>query len=116
MKARLPKGYGGGGPSNMNDMIRQAQKMQAKMEEMQAELEAKEFTATVGGGVVEVVIGGNKEIKSIKINPDVVDPDDIEMLQDLVVAAVNQAYRQVEEVSEAGMGEITGGLGLPGIL
>lgn len=115
MKARLPKEYRGGGEGNMNQMIRKAQQVQELMAEKQAELETREFTATVGGGVVEVTITGNKQIKSMTIDPDVVDPEDVEMLQDLVMAAVNEAYRQVEETSEAEMEEITGGLSLPGM-
>ncbi|MDR2931888.1 MAG: YbaB/EbfC family nucleoid-associated protein, partial [Oscillospiraceae bacterium] len=98
MKARLPEGYGGG-PQNMNAMIRQAQKMQEQMAEKQEELNAREFRATVGGGAVEVVMMGNKQLSSIAIKPEVVDPDDIDMLQDLVVAAVNEAYRTVDDAS-----------------
>lgn len=115
MKARLPQGMGGG-PQNMNSMIRQAQKMQEMMKEKQAELDEREFKATVGGGAVEVVANGKKEITSITIKPDVVDPDDIEMLQDLIIAAVNETLRNIEEVAESEMGKITGGLNVPGMV
>lgn len=111
MKARLPKGYGGG-PGNMNSMIKQAQKMQADAEALQGELETREYTA-VSGGMVEVTVTGDHKIKSISIKPEAVDPDDVEMLQDLVLAAVNEVLRKVEETSSAEMGKITGGLNLP---
>lgn len=116
MKARLPKGYRGGGGGDMNSMIRQAQKMQTAMAEKQEELNEREFSATVGGGVIEVTMTGNKILKEIKINPDIVDPEDVEMLQDLVIAAVNEVYRNVDETTEAEIGEITGGLNIPGIV
>lgn len=115
MKARLPEGYGGGAQS-MNAMIRQAQKMQEQMTEKQEELAAREFHGTAGGGMVEVVMTGKREITALTIKPDVVDPDDIEMLQDLVMAAVNETYRQIEEITNAEMEKITGGLNVPGIL
>lgn len=102
---------GGGMPGNMNNLMKQAQKMQKQMEEQQKELEEKEFTAAAGGGAVEVVISGKKEIKSVKLSPEVVDPDDIEMLEDLIMAATNEAIRQVEEYSQESMAKITGGLG-----
>lgn len=89
MKARLPKGMGGG-PSNMQGMIKQAQKMQEDMQKAQEELEAKEYKTSAGGGAVEAVISGKKEILSLTIRPDVVDPEDIEMLQDLIISAVNE--------------------------
>ncbi len=114
MKARLPQGMGGG-PQNMNAMIRQAQKMQEDMKKKQEELEQMEFTTTSGGGMVEVVITGKKEIKSISLKPEIVDPEDIEMLQDLMVAAVNEAIRTVEEKSSAEMEKITGSLNIPGM-
>ena len=117
MKARLPQGYGGGGAQNMNAMIRQAQKMQEQMAQKQEELAVREFRSTAGGGMIETVMNGAKELVSIKIDPEVVDPDDVEMLQDLVVAAVNEAYRMVEDATSEEMQEITGGLGgLPGML
>lgn len=114
MKARLPQGMGGG-PQNMNAMIRQAQKMQEDMKKKQEELEQMVFTTTSGGGMVEVVITGKKEIKSISLKPEIVDPEDIEMLQDLMVAAVNEAIRTVEDKSSAEMEKITGSLNVPGM-
>ena len=102
---------GGGMPGNMNNLMKQAQRMQRQMEEGQKELETKEFTAKAGGGAVEVTITGKKEITKVKLSPEVVDPDDIEMLEDLVVAAVNEAIRQIEELSQESMAKITGGLG-----
>lgn len=116
MKARLPQGYGGGGGQNMNQMIRQAQKMQEQMAEKQEELNEREFTGSAGGGMVEVVMNGKKEITSLTIKPDVVDPEDIEMLQDLVTAAVNETFRNVEESTNAEMEKITGGLNVPGMI
>ena len=105
-------GYPGGGmPGNMNNLMKQAQRMQRQMEESQKELEEKEITATAGGGAVEVTITGKKEITKVKLSPEVVDPEDIEMLEDLIVAATNEAIRQVEELSQESMAKITGGLG-----
>jgi len=115
MKARLPAGYGGGGMGNMQQMLRQAQKMQEAMAEKQAELEEKEYTTTAGGGVVEVTINGKKEITSLNLKPEIVDPDDVEMLQDLVMAAVNEAIRTVEDTSAAEMNKITGSMNMPGL-
>ena len=114
MKARLPKGYGGGS-QNMNDMIRQAQKMQEKMEEKQAELAERTFDATSGGGAVSVTVKGSKELVAISIKPEVIDPDDAEMLGDLIIAAVNEALRAAEAASSQELGEITGGVNLPGM-
>lgn len=104
-------GFPGGMPGNMNNIMKQAQKMQKQMEEAQAQLEESSYTATSGGGAVEVTISGNKEITSIKFDPEVVDPDDIEMLEDLTMAAVNEAIRKIEEVSAQKMSKITGGMG-----
>ena len=104
-------GFPGGMPGNMNNLMKQAQRMQRQMEEGQKELEVKEFTATAGGGAVEVKVNGKKEIVSVKLTEEVVDPDDIEMLQDLIVAATNEALRQAEEAASALMGKMTGGLG-----
>ena len=101
----------GGMPGNMNNIMKQAQKMQKQMEQAQAELESSEYTATSGGGAVEVTISGTKEITKIKLDPEVVDPDDIEMLEDLVMAAVNEAIRKMDEMSTQKMSKITGGLG-----
>ena len=115
MKSRLPKGMGGG-PSNMNALMKQAQKMQADMTALQEEIEQREFTAAVGGGAVEVVANGKKEIKALTIQPDVVDPEDIEMLQDLIISAVNEVMRQIEDVSNTEMEKITGsGASIPGL-
>ncbi len=115
MKARLPKGYGKGS-NNINDMLKQAQQMQVDMQQAQEELEQREFSATSGGGMVTAVVSGKKEIVSLTIAPDAVDPDDVEMLQDLVISAVNEAIRQAEATSNAEMEKITGGLNLPGMM
>lgn len=104
-------GFPGGMPGNMNNIMKQAQKMQKQMEEAQAQLEESSYTETSGGGAVEVTISGKKEITSIKFDPEVVDPDDIEMLEDLTMAAVNEAIRKIEEVSAQKMSKITGGMG-----
>ena len=96
---------------NMNNLMKQAQKMQRQMEENQKALEEKEFTATAGGGAVEVTISGKREVTKVKLQEEVVDPDDIEMLEDLIVAATNEALRKVEEESAAVMSKLTGGLG-----
>ena len=104
-------GFPGGVPGIMNNIMKQAQKMQKQMEEAQAQLEESSYTATSGGGAVEVTISGKKEITSIKFDPEVVDPDDIEMLEDLTMAAVNEAIRKIEEVSAQKMSKITGGMG-----
>ncbi len=103
------------GMPNMQQLMKQAQKMQKQMEETQAKLDEITVTATVGGGMVEVVATGKKEIKSITIKEDVVDADDIETLEDLVLAAVNEALRQADEVSQKEMGKVTGGAGMPGM-
>ena len=91
---------GGAMPGNMNNLMKQAQRMQKQMEEQQKELEEKEFTAAAGGGAVEVTISGKKEVTKVKLQPEVVDPDDIEMLEDLIMAATNEAIRQVEDYSQ----------------
>ena len=105
---------GGGMPGNMNNLMKQAQRMQRQMEENQKELEGKEFTAKAGGGAVEVTVTGKKEITAIKLSQEVVDPEDIEMLQDLVMAAANEALRMAEEANAEMMGKMTGGLSLGG--
>ena len=118
MKARLPKGYGGGGAANLQQLARQAQKMQADMENASAELEAKEYEAAAGGGAVKVVVTGKMEVKSIDIAQDVVDPDDVEMLSDLVMAAVNEALRSAANEKEKTMESLSGGFGgmnIPGL-
>ena len=101
---------GGAMPGNMNNLMKQAQRMQRQMEESQKELETKEFTAAAGGGAVKVTVTGKKEIVKIELTPEVVDPEDIEMLQDLIVAATNEALRQAEEENAAMMSKMTGGL------
>lgn len=102
---------GGAMPGNMANLMKQAQRMQRQMEESQKELETKEFTATAGGGAVEVTVSGKKEVIKVKLTEEVVDPEDIEMLQDLIVAATNEALRQAEEANAAVMNKMTGGLG-----
>ena len=98
-------------PGNMNNLMKQAQRMQRQMEEKQQELETKEFTATAGGGAVTVTVSGKKEITSVKLSKEVVDPDDVEMLEDLIVAATNEALREMEAASAEVMNSLTGGLG-----
>ncbi len=112
MKVRIPNS---GGPGNMNQMIKQAQKMQADMAALQEDLEQREFTATSGGGLVEVTVDGKHLIKNIKINPDAIDPEDTEMLEDLIIVAVNEAITNAAKTSEEEMGAITGGLNMPGL-
>lgn len=105
-------GYGGMGmPGNMNNLMKQAQRMQRQLEENQKSLEEKEFTATAGGGAVEVKVNGKREILAVTLSPEVVDPDDVEMLQDLIVAAVNEAIRKVDEETASNMAKLTGGMG-----
>lgn len=114
MKARLPKGVGGG-PGNMNSMLKQAQKMQADMEALQAELDEREYSAASGGGMVEVTVTGKHQIKSLKINPDAIDPEDSEMLEDMIAVAVNEAMRTADETAEKEMSSVTGGMNFPGL-
>ena len=114
MKARLPQNMAGGA-QNMNGMIKQAQKMQDQITELQEDIEGRDFSAVVGGGAVEVVVTGKKTIKSLTIKPEVVDPEDIEMLQDLIISAVNEAVNNVESTTESEMSKITGGVSLPGL-
>ena len=102
---------GGAMPGNMNNLMKQAQRMQRQMEEGQKELETKEFTASAGGGAVEVTVTGKKEVVRVKLAEEVVDPDDIEMLQDLIVAATNEALKQAEDANNEMMGKMTGGFG-----
>lgn len=101
---------GGAMPGNMNNLMKQAQKMQKQMEEKTKEIEEKEWEATAGGGAVTVKVSGKKEVISVKLSPEVVDPEDIEMLEDLIVAATNEALRKMEEESAAVMNSIAGGL------
>ncbi len=104
-------GFPGGMPGNMNNLMKQAQRRQRQMEETTKELEEKEYSASAGGGAVTVTVSGKKEVLSVKLSEEVVDPDDIEMLQDLIVAATNEALRKMEDESQAAMSKLTGGLG-----
>ena len=110
-KGGFPGGFGGG---NMNNLMKQAQAMQKQMEQMQKDMEATEFETTSGGGAVSIRINGKKEILSLNIKPEVVDPEDVEMLEDLVLTAVNEAIRKVEEETSNKMGKMTGGMNIPG--
>ncbi len=112
MKVRIPNSSG---PSNMNQMLKQAQKMQEDMATLQADLETREYTAVSGGGMVTVTVDGKHLIKSIKINPDAVDPDDAEMLEDFITIAVNEAINKAIANAEEEMGAVTGGLNIPGM-
>ena len=114
MRANVPKGMGGG-PQNMQAMIRQAQKMQEDVAAKQEELDAREYEIKAGGGVVTVKINGKKEVLSIDIAPELVDPDDIETLSDILVAGVNEAIKRVEETNSAEMEKITGSMNMPGL-
>ena len=114
MRANLPKGMGGG-PQNMQAMIRQAQKMQEDVAAKQEELDACEYEIKAGGGVVTVKINGKKEVLAIDIDPEVVDPDDVETLQDILVAGVNEAIKRVEETNSKEMEKITGAMNMPGL-
>ncbi|MDD5793629.1 YbaB/EbfC family nucleoid-associated protein [Clostridium sp. HCP1S3_B4] len=111
-KGGFPGGFGGG---NMNNLMKQAQAMQKKMQDMQKEVEESEFEASAGGGAVTVKVSGKKEILGISIKPEVVDPDDVEMLEDLVLSAVNEAMKKADEETANKMGKITGGLNIPGL-
>ena len=108
----FPGGFGGG---NINNLMKQAQAMQKQMEEMQKEVEADEFEASVGGGAISVRVNGKKEVLGINIKPEVVDPDDVDMLEDLVLSAVNEALRKADEETANKMGKLTGGLKMPGL-
>ena len=114
MKANIPKGMGGG-PQNMQAMLRQAQKMQEDMATKQAELDAREYDVSAGGGVVNVKINGKREILAINLEPEIVDPDDIETLSDILVAAVNEAIKRVDDTNNAELGKITGAMNMPGL-
>ena len=103
------------GGGNMQQLARQAQKLQQQMTKMQEEIEAREFEATAGGGMCTAKVNGKKELLSLDIKPEVVDPDDIEMMQDLIIAAVNEALREAGDTMEREMGKMTGGLGMPGL-
>ena len=115
MKARLPKGYGNGGANNIQQLARQAQKLQEDMEVASQELEAKEYSATSGGGAVSVTITGKMELTKIDIKPEVVDPEDVDMLSDLIIAAANEALRAAAKEKEEKMETISGGLNIPGM-
>ena len=108
---KKPSGGGGG----MQKQLQQMQAMQRKMEVLQAEIEEKEVATTAGGGAVTVTVSGKKEVTGLVLKPEVVDPEDIEMLQDLIMVAVNEGLRQIEEISNSEMGKLTGGLGIPGL-
>jgi len=114
MKVRLPEGMGGG-PQNMNAMIKQAQKMQDDMAELQEDLDSREYEVSAGGGVVTIKINGKKEVQAIDIKPEIVDPDDIETLSDILIAGINEAIRKVDETNNEEMGKITGSLNFPGM-
>ncbi len=112
------KGFSGAGMNqkqNMNSVIKQAQKMQEEMERVQQETEEEQVEATSGGGAVKIVVNGKKELISIKLDPDAVDPDDVETLEDLIMAAVNEGVKKADSLMEERMGAITGGLNIPGL-
>ena len=113
MKARLPQGYGGGGIANTKQLLQQAQKMQEAMAAKQAELAEQEYTATAGGGVVTVKVNGKRELTSLVLKPEVVDPEDVEMLQDLILAAINEAMKNASELASSEMSKVTGGIKMP---
>ncbi|MCD7740971.1 MAG: YbaB/EbfC family nucleoid-associated protein [Ruminococcus sp.] len=115
MKARLPQGMNRGGSGNMNQMLKQAQQMQDKITALQEDLEQREFSASVGGGAVDITINGKREVLTLNIKPEVVDPEDVEMLQDLIMSAFNEAVHNLDEVSDAEMSELTGGVSFPGL-
>ena len=112
MKARLPQGYG---KQNINELMQQAQQIQANVKQRQEELEAESYTITAGGGMITLTMTGKHQVTAVKINPDAVQPDDLEILEDLVAAAVNEAVRVVDETADAEMDKITSGLNLPGM-
>lgn len=112
MKARLPQGYGGG----RQNMMRQIQKMQEDIARLQQELEEREYSATSGGGAVEAVVTGKHQVKSLNIDKEVVDPEDVEMLSDLIIAAINEAFRKAEQSAAQEMSAITGGINIPGLV
>ncbi|MBP1534652.1 MAG: YbaB/EbfC family nucleoid-associated protein [Ruminococcus sp.] len=115
MRARVPNGMGKGPSNNMNQMLKQAQKMQDQITELQADLEQREFKGTAGGGAVEVTINGKRNVLDLKISPDIVDKDAIEDLQDIIKAAFNAAVDNLDEVSDAEMQKLTGGVSFPGL-
>ena len=115
MKARLPQGYGGGGASNLQQIARKAQKLQEQMDQKTTELEEKEYTAASGGDAVKATVTGKMEVKTIDIKPEVVNPEDVEMLSDLVIAAVNEALRAAAADKTEQIQKISGGLNMPGL-
>ena len=115
MKARLPKEFQNKGAGNVNNMIRQAQKMQEDMEKVQEQLNTREFTASAGGGMIQLTMTGDKVLQEVKINPEIVDADDVEMLEDIIISGVNEILRIVDEESEKEMAKVTGGMSLPGM-
>lgn len=115
MKARLPQGYSNKGAGNMQNMIKQAQKLQEDMAALQAELDTREYSASAGGGAVTATVDGKHRVTALEIKPEVVDPDDVEMLSDLIMAAVNEAVGQAVKTSEAEMAKISGNLAIPGM-
>jgi DNA-binding YbaB/EbfC family protein len=114
-KRRAPIGSGGG-KSNQKNMMKQIQQMQAEMQRTQENLEEQEITGSAGGGAVQVVANGAKMLKQVTIDPDVIDEDDVEMLEDLIVAAVNDAMGKVDEMANSEMGKLTGGMNIPGLM
>ena len=116
MAKRSGGGYGGGMPTNMSGLMKQAQKMQKEMMEAQAQMATAEYTAKAGGGAVSVTITGKREVTKVELSEEAVDPEDIETLQDLIIAATNEALRQVDEANEAAMGQMASGLNLPGLM
>jgi len=111
----MAKGFGFGGGGNMNNLLKQAQKMQQQMQDMQKDIENRDFEASVGGGVVKITVNGKKEVKNIELKPEVVDPDDIETLEELIVAAFNEASKKADETMSNELGKLTGGMNLPGM-
>lgn len=114
-KGGFPRNMGMGGMGNMNNMIKQAQKMQEEMMKAQAELETQEFETSVGGGAVSVKVNGKKELVELTISPDAVDPDDVEMLQDMIMTAVNEVMRKADDAAANNLKSLTGGLNIPGL-
>ncbi len=113
MKAHIPKGAGG--PGNLNELMKQAQKMQDEVSRLTEELEAREYEIKAGGGLVRVVIGGDKLLRELALSPEIVDPEDVETLQDLIMAAVNEAVSTVESTSKQELEKVTGAFGMPGM-
>lgn len=115
MKARIPKGPGAAGAANLQQLARQAQKMQEEMDAAGQELDEKEYSATAGGGAVTAVVKGSMEVQSLSIDPEVVDPEDVEILSDMVIAAVNEALRKAHDERAETMDKLSGGLNVPGL-